>query len=96
MFRHTAAVLGSESFGVPRLPAAHPVQAMPLEYADRLWPQVRPVLAEFAGEPRLWPVAAGLAIQDLMAQTRGQLPPEVAARIVMESAIPVSKVPIPG
>jgi hypothetical protein len=96
LFEHTAAALGGESFGVPRLPQTHPVHANPLDYADRLWPQVRPVLAEFAGEPRLWPVAMGLAIQELMAQTRGRVSPELVARIVMESAIPVSKVPIPG
>lgn len=93
IFRHNAAVLGTGQFGLPRLPPEHPVQGLPLDYARRLWPEVRPVLAELAGEPRLWPVAIGLAIQELMAQTRGQVPPAIIARIVMESAIPVSKVP---
>lgn len=96
IFKHNAAALGGEQFGVPRLPAEHPVHALPLDYARKLWPDARKVVAEFAGEPRLWPVAIGLAIQELMAQTRGQVPPGVVARIVMESAIPVSKVPIDG
>lgn len=95
MFRHNAAVLGSEQFGLPRLPPEHPVHGRPLDYADRLWPRIRPLLSE-AGESRLWPVALGLAIQELMAQTRGQVPPGIIARIVMESAIPVSKVPVPS
>lgn len=98
IFKHNAAVLGSEQFGIPRLPPEHPVQGLPLDYARKLWPDARKVVAEFAGEPRLWPLAIGLAIQELMAQTqgnaRGQVPPEVVARIVMEAAIPVSKVPI--
>jgi hypothetical protein len=93
IFAHNARVLGGEQFGVPRLPPEHPVQGRPIDYASKLWPSVRPVVAEFAGEPRMWPVSIGLAIQELMAQTRGNLPPEIVARIVMESAIPVSKIP---
>jgi hypothetical protein len=90
-------VLGTADFGIPRLPAEHPVHAMPDEYARKLWPEMRPLLAEFAAEPRMWPVAVGLAIQELMAQTsrntQGSIAPETVARIVMESAIPVSKIP---
>ncbi|HEX6638494.1 MAG TPA: hypothetical protein VF033_12630, partial [Steroidobacteraceae bacterium] len=92
IFRHNAAVLGTAQFGVPRLPAEHPVHELPLDYARRLWPEARRVLAELAGEPRTWPVAMGLAIQEVMAQTRGQVSPAMVARIVMESAIPVSKI----
>lgn len=91
LFKHNAASLGSEAYGVPRLPAEHPVQGRPVEYARKLWPLVRPVLAQLLPEPRQWPVCLGLAIQDVMARARGTVPPEVAALIVMESAIPVSK-----
>lgn len=94
IFRHNAAVLGSEQFGVPRLPPEHPVQAKPVDYARKLWPSVRPIVSKLAGEPRMWPVSVGLAIQEVMAQAGGQVPPEMVARIVMESAIPVSKIPI--
>lgn len=94
IFAHNAKVLGSDQFGVPRLPPEHPVHARPVEYADKLWPAMRPVVAEFAGEPRMWPVAIGLAIQELMGQTRGNIPPGIVVRIVMESAIPVSKIPV--
>jgi hypothetical protein len=93
IFAHNARVLGTAQFGVPRLPPEHPVQGQPQEYALKLWPLVRAVVAEFAGEPRMWPVAIGLACQELMAQTRGNIPPGVVVRIVMESAIPVSKIP---
>lgn len=93
IFAYHSRVLGSPEFGVPRLPPDHPVQERPLDYAAKLWPLVRPVLAEQAGEPRAWPVSIGLAIQELMSQTRGQLPPALVASIVMESAIPVAKTP---
>lgn len=96
IFRHNAAVLGSEAFGVPRLPPEHPLHGRPIDYARRLWPEVQPVVARLAGEPRLWPVAVGLAVQEVMTQARGQVPPELVVRIVMESAIPVSKIPIEG
>jgi hypothetical protein len=68
------------------------VHAKPIDYARRLWPSVRPLVSGV--EPRLWPVSVGLAIQELMAQAGGQVPPAMVARIVMESAIPVSKIPI--
>lgn len=94
VFKHNAAVLGSEAFGVPRIPIQHPLHDLPSNYARKLWPQVQQVLVRELPEPRLWPVALGLAIQDLMAKTRGNVPPEIIARIVIESAIPVSKVPL--
>lgn len=93
IFAYSARALGTAQFGVPRLPPEHPVQGQPLDYSRKLWPAVRPVVAEYAGEPRMWPVAIGLACQELMAQTRGNIPPGVVVRIVMESAVPVSKVP---
>ena len=95
IFRHNASALGGEEFGVPRLPREPPVHGKPIDYARSLWPAVRPLLVS-SGEPRMWPVAIGLAIQELMAQTRGQVPPEIVARIVMESAVPVAKIPIDG
>lgn len=94
VFRHNAAVLGGEAFGVPRLPPEHPLHDSPASYARRLWPAVQQVLARELPQPRLWPIALGLAIQELMAKTRGNLPPEIIARIVIESAIPVSKMPL--
>jgi hypothetical protein len=94
IFRHNSAVLGSEQFGVPRLPPEHPVHARPIEYARKLWPEVLPIVTKLAGEPRLWPVSVGLAIQEVMEQAGAQLAPGMVARIVMESAIPVSKIPI--
>lgn len=94
IFAHNATVLGSAKFGLPRLPAAHPLQATPISYARKLWPQVQPMIRAAVPESRFWPVTLALAIQEAMAQTRGVLPPELVVKIVMESAIPVSKTPI--
>jgi hypothetical protein len=94
VFKHNAAMLGSEAFGIPRVPIQHPLHDFPANYARKLWPAVQQVLVRELPQPRLWPVAVGLAIQELMAKTRGNLPPDIIARIVIESAIPVSKDPL--
>jgi hypothetical protein len=94
IFAHNASVLGSAQFGLPRLPAEHPVHDTPISYARRIWPQVQPLISAAVPEPRFWPVAVALAIQDAMAQARGVLPLELMVKIAMESAIPVSKMPI--
>jgi hypothetical protein len=94
VFKHNAAALGTQGFGIPRLPPEHPLQSTPIAYARKLWPEMSALLARELPQPRLWPVALGLAIQELMAKTRGNLPPDIIARIVIESAIPVSKVPL--
>jgi hypothetical protein len=94
IFRHNVSVVGSAQFGVPRLPPEHPVHATPIEFATRLWPLVHAPVSKLTGNPKLWPIAAGIAIQEAIALTKDVVPPEVAVRIVMECAIPVSKIPI--
>jgi hypothetical protein len=94
VFKHNASVLGGDAFGMPRIPIQHPLHDLPINYARKLWPQVQAVLVRELPRPGLWPVAMGLTIQELMAKTRGNVPPEIIARIVIESAIPVSKVPL--
>ena len=41
-----------------------------------------------------WALAYALAIQDLIDQAAGIIPPELAARIVMECAVPMSKLAV--
>ena len=44
------------------------------------------------GDPALWSVACGLAIQQAMGLPNNQLAPEASLTIVMEAAVPMSKV----
>lgn len=41
-----------------------------------------------------WALAYALAIQDLIDQAAGIIPPELVARIVMECAVPMSKLAV--
>jgi hypothetical protein len=93
ILEHNDSVVGTPKFGLPRLSPEHAVSGSPLEFATRLWPAVDGAI-RLTGDPRLWPIAAGLAVQEAIAATRDIVAPEVAVRIVMESAIPVSRIVI--
>lgn len=94
MFAHHASLVGTAEFGVPRLPPGHGVETLPVEFAKRLWPSAQAAVMKLGAKPKLWPIAAGLAIQEAIARTKATVAPDVAVRIVMECAIPVSKIPI--
>ncbi|MBC8025855.1 MAG: hypothetical protein H7Y89_07685 [Steroidobacteraceae bacterium] len=94
IFEYNASVIGTQKFGLPRLPRDQPVSGMPIEFAKRLWPTAQATVIRHTGNPKLWPIAAALAVQEAIAVTKEIISPEIAVRIVMESAIPVSKIPI--
>jgi hypothetical protein len=94
IFEYNASVVGTQKFGMPRLPRDQPVSGMPIEFAKRMWPAAQATAIRHTGNPKLWPIAAALAVQEAIAVTKEIISPEIAVRIVMESAIPVSKIPI--
>lgn len=92
IFIHVANNIGTPQFGIPRLPEGHPVHEQPQAYVTRLWPIMFPMVERLCPEPDHWPMAFGIAIQDLQFQTKGVLDPCIALTVLMESAIPMSKV----
>jgi hypothetical protein len=94
IFAYNASVVGTQKFGLPRLPPDQPLSGMPIEFAKRLWPVVQITVVKHTANPKLWPIAAALAVQEAIAVTKEIISPAIALRIVMESAIPVSKIPI--
>lgn len=92
IFKHVAATVGSPEFGLPRLPAGHPLHDTPLNYVESFWPQLYPIISKFCPNPEHWPILLGLAVQDIMNQGRNVLDPCLALKIVMECAVPMSKV----
>jgi hypothetical protein len=94
IFKHVAESVSSENFGIPRLPPDHPVHDLPRAYLERFWPQFSPMIERFCPSPDHRPALLGLAIQELLSQTKAVLDPCLALQIVMESAIPMSKVNI--
>jgi len=92
VFAHVAGTVGSPEFGLPRLPPEHPIHDTPLNYVGAFWPKLFPMISRFCPDPEHWPLLLGLAIQDIMSQGKGVLDPCLALKIVMECAVPMSKV----
>jgi hypothetical protein len=92
VFKHVSETVGGAAFGKPRVPAEHTPHDLPLNYARSLWPALAPTIKKFCTNPEHWPVLLGLSIQDVIGMGKPVLDPCLALQIVMESAIPMSKV----
>jgi hypothetical protein len=92
IFKHVSSVLGTDGFGIPRVPEAHRAGALPIAYLKALWAPLLPVVKLCCEKPEHWPILYGLAIQDAIHFGKDVLDPSLAISIVMESAIPMSKV----
>jgi hypothetical protein len=92
IFQYTASVLGSDQFGIPRVPDTHKPADTPLNYLKGLWPALFPTVKLFCPTPAEWPILYSLAIQEAIYAGKGSIDPGLAFRIVMESAIPMSKI----
>lgn len=92
LFKHVSNTLGSAEFGKPRLPSGFPASDTPLNYLKNFWPALQPTIERFCASPDEWPVAYALAIQDVIDQVSTTTPAYVAVAIVMESAVPMSKI----
>lgn len=99
IFSHVSKTIGGPEFGRPAA-AGHPRgERLPREELDRLWPKA---VAIFQGRsdvtkgktlaPGQWPFAIGIAAQRLILQTKDALAPAKSMRIVLEAAIPMSKI----
>jgi hypothetical protein len=91
VFAHAAATVGSEEFGLPRLPAEHPMHDTPQGYLEAFWPEVFRLASRFCPDPAHWPLLLGLAIRELIIQAKGVIDPCLALQIVTECAVPMSK-----
>jgi hypothetical protein len=92
VFQHTSSVLGSDQFGIPRVPENHKPARTPLVYLKAFWPALFPTVKLLCPNPVDWPILYGLAIQEALYAGKGAVDPDLALRLVMESAVPMSKV----
>ncbi len=92
IFKHVSATVGTAAFGTPRVPEGHKPQDTPLSYVRVLWPALRPLIVKFCPNPEHWPILLGLSIQEVIVMGKNTLDPCLALQLVMESAIPMSKV----
>jgi hypothetical protein len=89
---HAARMVGTRSYGVPRLPLAHMPQLLPRAALNEHWRAVQQELVASARDPAEWPYDLAWAAQWQMITSRDTLALPLAATIVMEAAIPMSKV----
>ena len=89
---NAARTIGTRQFGVPRLPPAHKPQRLPREALDEHWRFVQQEFTDSGRDAAEWPYDLAWAAQWQMLTSRDALAPPLAATIVMEAAIPMSKV----
>jgi hypothetical protein len=90
IIKHCAATVGKDEFGIPRIADAHMPEILPHEAVIRFWPAVRRKLA--GTEPMSWPLHLALAARKLIVDVKDAIRPDIAVQIVMESAVPMSKI----
>jgi hypothetical protein len=90
LLRHCEATAGTSQFGLPRLPDDHLPSILPRLALERFWPGARLLLA--LAEPLTWPLHMANAAQKLMLAMKGSIAPDLAVKIVMEAAVPMSRV----
>jgi hypothetical protein len=101
MFRHVAETVGSRDFGIPQVPEAHQPRLLPRTALEMYWSGMRAIL-ELADGPgpgqrkgvavAHWPAILGLVARQFVLVNKDKLSPEISLRLVMESAIMMSKV----
>ncbi|GAB2901074.1 hypothetical protein GCM10027046_32590 [Uliginosibacterium flavum] len=92
IFQHVASSGGRADFGIPRIPDGHRPADIPINYLKALWPVFLPLVKQFCASSFEWPLLFASAIQEAMEFGKGVIDPTLAVTIVMESAIPMSKV----
>lgn len=99
LFEHGAATLGTPEFGIPRFAPGQGTDS-PARSWLRSWnPSVR-VLSPFTTDTQLWPIAFGIALQQLFDLVNTKAPGRynlgAMVRAVMDSAIATSKIQATG
>lgn len=91
MFKYAAETVGSPQFGIPNLPEGCTPSMLPRDALTRFWPGTLKML-RVGSDPLTCAVDVATAAEQLMLSMKGEIDPALAARIVMEAAIPMSKV----
>ena len=90
IIKHCAATGGRDEFGIPRVADAHMPDILPREAVSRFWPTARRKLA--GKDPMSWPLHLALAARSLIISLQHAVRPDIAVEIVMEAAVPMSKI----
>ena len=89
---NAARSIGTRRYGVPRLPPEHMPHKLPRAALEEHWRFIRAEFEASGRDPSEWPYDVAAAAQWQMLTGRDTIDLPLAARIVMEAAIPMSKV----
>ncbi len=92
----SAQTIGREEFGIPRIEEKHKLRKTPVECIEQYHPILVQTIIKFTKNPVEFPILVGLAIQKLMDDAKDVIDPAMAAKIVMECAVPMSKTDTSG
>jgi hypothetical protein len=93
IFKHVTMSAGGASFGIPRVPEGHKSGILPIDSVKAFWPKILPAyLREYCVSPLEWHMVLGAAIQQVIFDGKDIIDPMLALTIVMESAVPMSKI----
>jgi hypothetical protein len=92
IFSHVSKTVGGSEFGVPNVPEQHKPNDLPLNYVKLLWKPLLPILDKYCDTPMDRPILLGLAIQQSIEMSKDVIPLSLAAKLIMECAIPMSKI----
>lgn len=91
IFEYVTKTTGGANFGIPRVTDYNKAGDTPYNYVRHLWPALLPVIKLYCLDSE-WPILFGLAIQECIIFGKDVIDPKVALSIVMESAVPMSKI----
>lgn len=92
MFNYVASTIDSEYFGFIRVPKKHQPRERSINYLKKYWDQVHPIVMQNCSNRFSWPLAYASAGQIVMESVSHRVDPKISVRIIMESAIAMSKV----
>ncbi|MFN9622178.1 MAG: hypothetical protein ACK587_05000 [Cyanobacteriota bacterium] len=87
--------IGTPAFGHPQVPASHTPRVLPPEQRTTLWRLFQPLCAACCPEPEDWPLLCGLLAARALRLVKPTLEPDLAFRLVMDSALDAVRPPFP-
>jgi len=89
---YNAKTVGTKDFGIPRVPEQYRSRELPIDILRSDWPPMQKLLEDYQVDPRVWGWTFALAAQNLILTNKDTFDPAAAAKIVMEAALPMSKI----
>lgn len=92
IFAHHAGLVGAPKYGKPRMPKGHILEQLPLDLVIEHWPDLLPILNRYDDAYAGWPISWGATGAQLMEMSKEVMPAQNALTIMMECALPMSKI----